>query len=199
MFGLELSDVLMAFCEGKVLFLAATKKAKLLQDLSASLPEDFPQKLEVLTREKADADKANFAKIVEALKVSPRAPTYSPRSDLAQHPPVAHAEWNDQGPEQQYVALRVVEIPPLPAAAAACVPFRGAPDSTHRIPHVVQESKGGKKIGGIPKEKLAGKFAAAWGEAFKESGLEQVLCPRRIAIAGVGVGTTGYRLRGSEC
>mmetsp|Transcript_57982 Transcript_57982/g.132737 ORF Transcript_57982/g.132737 Transcript_57982/m.132737 type:complete len:1096 (-) Transcript_57982:241-3528(-) len=103
MFGLELSDVLMAFCEGKVLFLAATKKAKLLQDLSASLPEDFPQKLEVLTREKADADKANFAKIVEALK----------------------------------------------------------------------ESKGGKKIGGIPKEKLAGKFAAAWGEAFKESGLEQ--------------------------
>ena len=72
MFGLELSDVLMAFCEGKVLFLAATKKAKLLQDLSDSLPEDFPQKLVVLTREKTDADKANFAKIVEALKVPPR-------------------------------------------------------------------------------------------------------------------------------
>jgi hypothetical protein len=74
MFGLELSDVLMAFCEGKVLFLAATKKAKLLQDLTDKLPEDFPQKLEVLTREKTDADKANFAKIIEALKVPPRPP-----------------------------------------------------------------------------------------------------------------------------
>ena len=68
-FGLELSEVLMASCEGKVLFLATTKKDTFLQDIFASHPVGAPQTLRVLTRENAGADTANFAKIVEALKV----------------------------------------------------------------------------------------------------------------------------------
>lgn len=90
--------MLMAFCEGKVIFLAASKKAKLLQDLSSSLPGDYPHKLEVLTREKADQDKGNFAKVVEALKVS-SAPTHSSLSAPAD--PARHLRWACPGEQER--------------------------------------------------------------------------------------------------
>ena len=61
---------------------------------------------------------------------------------------------------------------------------------------MLQESKGGKKIGGMPKEKLAGKFAAGWGEAFKEAGLEQVIRP--VAIAALAPRPAGHSLRAWE-
>ena len=59
-FALELHDVLFAFCEDKIIALAASKKAKLLQDLSSKLPDTFKYKVEVLTRDKTDKDKVRL-------------------------------------------------------------------------------------------------------------------------------------------
>jgi len=67
-FQLELSDVLFAFCEDKIIALAAAKKAKLLQALGSKLPDTFKYKLEVLTRDKTDKDKANFETVIANVK-----------------------------------------------------------------------------------------------------------------------------------
>jgi len=67
-FQLELNDVLFAFCEDKIIALAATKKAKLLQALGSKLPDTFKYKLEVLTRDKTDKDKVNFETVITNVK-----------------------------------------------------------------------------------------------------------------------------------
>jgi hypothetical protein len=43
---------LFAFCEDKIIALASSKRAKLLQDLSSKLQDTFKYKVEVLTRDK---------------------------------------------------------------------------------------------------------------------------------------------------
>jgi len=68
LFSMELNEVLLAFCEDKIIALAAQKKAKLLQDLSSKLPDTFKYKLQVLTRDKTDKDKSNFETIITNLK-----------------------------------------------------------------------------------------------------------------------------------
>jgi nucleosome binding factor SPN SPT16 subunit len=70
LFAIELSDTLIALCEDKIIMLAASKKAKLAQDLADSLGSKFKYKLEVLTRNKADKDAENFSKVIEFLKSS---------------------------------------------------------------------------------------------------------------------------------
>ena len=61
-FSFELHDVLFAFCDDKIIALAASKKAKLLQEMGGKLPETFKYKLEVLTRDKTDKDKVLVAR-----------------------------------------------------------------------------------------------------------------------------------------
>jgi nucleosome binding factor SPN SPT16 subunit len=70
LFAIELSDTLIAFCEDTIVILAASKKAKLAQDLADSIDSKFKYKIEVLTRNKADKDAANFSKVIEFLKSS---------------------------------------------------------------------------------------------------------------------------------
>ena len=70
MFAIELSDTLLAFCEDTVIILAASKKAKLAQELADSIQPNFKYKLQVLTRNKADKDADNFSKIIESLRSS---------------------------------------------------------------------------------------------------------------------------------
>ena len=60
LFAVELHGVLFAFCQDKIIVLAASKKAKLLQDLSSKLPDAFKYRVEVLTRDKTDKDKVRL-------------------------------------------------------------------------------------------------------------------------------------------
>jgi nucleosome binding factor SPN SPT16 subunit len=70
LFSLELSDTLIAFCDGIIVILAATKKAKLIQSMANSVDESFKYEIHVLTRDKMDKDSANFAKVIDFLKSS---------------------------------------------------------------------------------------------------------------------------------
>jgi len=67
---LELSDTLIAFGEKNLFLLAASKKAKILEDMASNLPDDFSHKVTVLTRDKTDKDKANFEQVISMLKES---------------------------------------------------------------------------------------------------------------------------------
>ncbi|EKX36655.1 FACT complex subunit spt16, partial [Guillardia theta CCMP2712] len=68
MFSLELHDILTVLCPKKIIFLAASKKARVLQALADDLPSKFPTKVEVRVRDKSDKDKANFQYILGEMK-----------------------------------------------------------------------------------------------------------------------------------
>ena len=70
-FSFELHDVLLAFCDDKIIALATSKKAKLLLDLKSRLPDTFKYALEVLTRDKTDKDKVIRAATAAPLDLPP--------------------------------------------------------------------------------------------------------------------------------
>ncbi|ODM94648.1 FACT complex subunit spt16 [Orchesella cincta] len=69
LFGYELPDTIMVFCESGVFFLSSKKKVDFLKALDVKDENGLPP-VTLLVRDKNDKDKANFEKLVEALKGS---------------------------------------------------------------------------------------------------------------------------------
>ena len=68
MLGYELTDMIIVFCEKQVFILASKKKIEFLKQAESALGESLSMKL--LQRDKADKDKANYQKLVDAIKQS---------------------------------------------------------------------------------------------------------------------------------
>lgn len=69
LFGYELPDTIMVFCENGVYFLSSKKKVDFLKALEVKDENGLPQ-IHLLVRDKNDKDKANFEKLMDALKGS---------------------------------------------------------------------------------------------------------------------------------
>lgn len=72
LFGYELTDTIMVFCEERVLFMASRKKVEFLKQVAAPKadgPNGVPS-ITLLVREKNESNKANFEKMLEALRGS---------------------------------------------------------------------------------------------------------------------------------
>lgn len=69
LFGYELTDTISVFGVETVYFLASKKKIEFLKQVENAKEDGVPQ-IKLLVREKNDKDKANFEKLIEAIKAS---------------------------------------------------------------------------------------------------------------------------------